>query len=81
MQGFSRLFRVLVERVEALLADKGYNADTISAELVKADAKAVNPASETAPRPSRTIAKNTAGEILSSARPTSSGLLIFIANV
>lgn len=44
MQGFGPLFRMLDDRIEALLADKGYDADTIRAELAAAKVEAVIPA-------------------------------------
>ena len=44
MQGFGPLFRMLAERIEALLADRGYDADAIRQELAKADIEAVIPA-------------------------------------
>lgn len=44
MQGFGPLFRMLAERVEALLADKGYDADAIRDTLAKAYVEAVIPA-------------------------------------
>ena len=44
VQGFAPLFRMLAERVEALLADKGYDADAIRDTLAKADVEAVIPA-------------------------------------
>ena len=44
MQGFGPLFRMLAERVEALLADKGYDADGIRDTLAKANVEAVIPA-------------------------------------
>ena len=44
MQGFGPLFRMLAERVEALLADKGYDADAIRDALANADVEAVIPA-------------------------------------
>ena len=44
MQGFSPLFRMLGDRIEALLADKGYDADAIRAELAAAGVEAVIPA-------------------------------------
>jgi transposase len=37
------LFRMLAERVEAVLADKGYDADAIRKEVAKAEAEAVIP--------------------------------------
>ena len=43
MKGFGPLFRMLADRVEALLADKGYDADAIREELPKADVEAVIP--------------------------------------
>ncbi|WP_375429335.1 IS5 family transposase [uncultured Sphingomonas sp.] len=44
VQGFGPLFRRLAERVEALLADKGYDADAIRDTLAHADVEAVMPA-------------------------------------
>ena len=44
MKGFGPLFEMLTDRIEALLADKGYDADTIREELAKADIEAVIPA-------------------------------------
>ena len=44
VQGFGPLFRMLAERIEALLADRGYDADAIRQELAKADIEAVIPA-------------------------------------
>ena len=44
MQGFGPLFRMLAERIEALLADRGDDADAIRQELAKADIEAVIPA-------------------------------------
>ncbi len=44
MQGFRPLFRMLAERVEALLADKGYDADAIRDTLATAGVEAVIPA-------------------------------------
>ena len=44
MKGFGPLFGMLAGRVEALLADKGYDADTIREELAKAGVEAVIPA-------------------------------------
>ncbi len=43
-QGFGPLFRMLADRIEALLADKGYDADTIRAEIAEAGIEAVIPA-------------------------------------
>jgi transposase len=43
-QGFSPLFRMLADRIEALLADRGYDADVIRDEIAKAGVEAVIPA-------------------------------------
>ncbi len=43
MKGFGPLFGMLADRIEALLADKGYDADAIRQELAKADIEAVIP--------------------------------------
>jgi IS5 family transposase len=58
VKGFGPLFGMLADRVEALLADKGYDADSIREELAKADGEAVIPAKRaTAAYRSRTTAK------------------------
>lgn len=44
VHGFGPLFRMLGDRIEALLADKGYDADAIRAELAAAHIEAVIPA-------------------------------------
>lgn len=44
MQGFGPLFRMLAGRIETLLADKGYDADAIRAEIAAAGVEAVIPA-------------------------------------
>lgn len=44
MQGVGPLFRTLAERIEALLADTGYDADAIRDTLANADVEAVIPA-------------------------------------
>lgn len=44
MKGFAPLFRMLAHRIEALLADKGYDAAAIREELAKAGVEAVIPA-------------------------------------
>jgi transposase len=44
VQGFGPLFRMLGDRIEALLADKGYDADAIRAEIAAAGVEAVIPA-------------------------------------
>ncbi len=43
MKGFAPLFRMLDERVDALLADKGYDAHTIRAGLAAAGVEVVIP--------------------------------------
>ena len=43
MKGFGPLFGMLADRIEALLADKGYDADAIRQELANADIEAVIP--------------------------------------
>ena len=43
VQGFGPLFRMLTDRIEALLADKGYDADAIRAEIAAAGVEAVIP--------------------------------------
>ena len=44
MQGFGPLFRMIADRVHALLADRGYDADAIRAEIAIAGTQAVIPA-------------------------------------
>jgi transposase len=44
VQGFGPLFRMLGDRIEALLADRGYDADVIREEIAKAGVEAVIPA-------------------------------------
>jgi transposase len=43
VKGFGPLFGMLADRIEALLADKGYDANAIREELARADVKAVIP--------------------------------------
>ena len=43
VKGFGPLFEMLADRVEALLADKAYDADFIRKELAKVDVEAVIP--------------------------------------
>ena len=38
------MFRMIADKIEALLADKGYDADAIREELAKAEVEAVIPA-------------------------------------
>lgn len=44
VQGFAPLFRMLGDRIGALLADKGYDADVIREEIAAAGVEAVIPA-------------------------------------
>ena len=44
MQGFAPLFRMIEDRIEAFLADRGYDADAIRDEIGKAGVEAVIPA-------------------------------------
>jgi transposase len=44
IQGFAPLFRMIADRIEAFLADKGYDADAIREEIADADIEAVIPA-------------------------------------
>ena len=44
VQGFAPLFRMIDDRIEAFLADRGYDADAIREEIAKADVEAVIPA-------------------------------------
>jgi len=43
IQGFGPLFCMIADKIEALLADKGYDADAIREELTKAKVEAVIP--------------------------------------
>ena len=44
IKGFAPLLRMIADKIEALLADKGYDADAIREELAKAGIEAVIPA-------------------------------------
>jgi len=44
VQGFGPLFTMLADRIEALLADKGYDSDAVRAVILAADVEAVIPA-------------------------------------
>ena len=44
VQGFGPLFRMIADKIEALLADKGYDTDAIREELAIAEVEAVIPA-------------------------------------
>lgn len=56
VQGFSPLLRMLGDRIKALLADRGYDADAIRAEIAVAGVEAVIPPKATAASQSRTTA-------------------------
>jgi transposase len=43
-QGFGPLFRMITDRIEAFLADRGYDADAIREEIARAGVEAVIPA-------------------------------------
>ena len=43
MQGFAPLFRMITDRIEAFLADRGYDADAIRDEIEVAGVEAVIP--------------------------------------
>lgn len=44
VQGFASLFRMITDRIEAFLADRGYDADAIREEIEAAGVEAVIPA-------------------------------------
>jgi transposase len=44
VHGFAPLFRMIGDRIEAFLADRGYDADAIREEIARADVEAVIPA-------------------------------------
>jgi transposase len=44
VQGFGPLFRMITDRIEAFLADRGYDADAIREEIEAAGVEAVIPA-------------------------------------
>ncbi len=44
VQGFGPLFRMIADKIEALLADKGYDTDAIREVLANAEVEAVIPA-------------------------------------
>ena len=44
MQGFAPLFRIIEDRIDVFLADRGYDADAIREEIVAAGVEAVIPA-------------------------------------
>lgn len=52
-QGFRPLMRIVADRIDALLADKGYDADAIREELADAKVEAVIPAKANRRNPPR----------------------------
>jgi len=44
VHGFAPLFRMISDKIEAFLADRGYDADAIREEIAKAHVEAVIPA-------------------------------------
>jgi len=67
----SHLFRMLTDKVKALLADRGYDADAIREEIAFHGIQALIPASAGAAIPPPTTATNTACEAGSSSSSTS----------
>jgi hypothetical protein len=63
---------MIADKIEALLADKGYDADAIREELTKADVEAVIPAKSNRREPIAHDRENTAGATSSSACSTNS---------
>jgi hypothetical protein len=63
---------MIADKIEALLADKGYDADAIREELTKADVEAVIPAKSNRREPIAHDRENIAGATSSSACSTSS---------
>jgi transposase len=72
IQGFGPLFRMIADKIEALLADKVCDADAIREELTKADVEAVIPAKSNRREPIAHDRENDAGATSSSACSTSS---------
>jgi transposase len=72
IKGFAPLLRMVADKIEALLADKGYDADAIREELARADIEAVIPARRNRKDPTPHDPENTSGVISSSDRSTSS---------
>ncbi|WP_082452920.1 transposase [Sphingomonas sp. Leaf208] len=76
VKGFGPSFGMLADRIEALLADKGYDADAIRQELARNSPGRMSRRSfqpkVTAAYRSRMIARNTVGAISSSACSASS---------
>lgn len=71
VQGFAPLFRMIGDRIEAFLADRGYDADAIREEIAAAGVEAVIPAKSNRRNQPRTTERNTAGAIWSSVCSTS----------
>ena len=68
MQGFGPLFRMIADRVHALLADRGYDADAIRAEIAEmkkrtAELQALRMKPTREERPSRRTLKAQRAEI------------------
>ncbi|WP_245442522.1 transposase [Mesorhizobium hawassense] len=57
IKGFAPLLRMTADKIEALLADKGYDADAIREELAKAEIEAVIPAKRNRKDPAPHIAE------------------------
>lgn len=72
IQGFGPLFRIIADKIEALLADKGHDADAIREELTKADVEAVIPAKSNRREPIAHDREKTVGATSPSACSTSS---------
>lgn len=51
VQGFAPLFRMIDDRIEAFLADRGYDADAIREEIAPAGVEGGNPRQGQPPRP------------------------------
>lgn len=51
VQGFAPLFRMIGDRIEAFLADRGYDADAIREEIAHAWRRGGNPRQGQPPRP------------------------------
>jgi IS5 family transposase len=63
---------MITDKIEAFLADRGYDADAIREELAKAEVEAVISAKSNRKSPLRMTEKSTVGETSSSASSTNS---------